>query len=49
VQGLPLRIEYTLPNLPLRLIYEATEIEEENLQDTLFQIPPSYKRISQNL
>lgn len=49
VQGLPLRIEYTLPTLPLRLIYEATEIEEENLQDTLFQIPPSYKRISQNL
>lgn len=49
VQGLPLRIEYTLPNLPLRLIYEATEIQEEELEDALFQIPPSYQRISQNL
>ncbi|MCX7607293.1 MAG: hypothetical protein N2170_08550 [Bacteroidia bacterium] len=46
VQGMPLVLESPVMDLPIRLVYEATEIKSAKLNDTLFSIPSLYKKVN---
>lgn len=47
VRGIPLLIESSIaPDIPVRLIYEADDIQAIPLSDSLFQIPQNYQRLS---
>jgi hypothetical protein len=42
VPGFPLKIVSSVPNVDLRIVFLATELRQEKLADTLFQIPAGY-------
>lgn len=43
-EGIPLRIETSVPEQPFSLIYEAVEVQKSSIEDKAFVVPLSFKK-----